>query len=448
MVPMRGEFDQVITPDLRQEYAHAMLCNGNGACFNHDSTNVMCPSYKATKNRIHSPKGRASLVKEWLRARANNITPSEIEAAEAVFAAMSGCLGCKACTGKCPTKVSIPDLKSKFLNTYHATYRKRSMREYALGHIEHILQLASHVPRLWNTLIKYHLTPRFGMVDIPTFANNMSLRKKLRLQNIPLYKNLAQLASVKNPVIIVADVFSGLLDQKVLFASLNTLRYLGYSPYVIYPRVSGKALLVGGFLDKFKLHADQWGTLLNPLFTHKIPVVGIENSVTLIFRHEFATFASALNGTVLTLAELLAMNAQRLQMLVKNASKNMAPSTPMRKNIPKKQYALLSHCTEQATHPLDAAHWQKVFASIDQKLEAVAIGCCGMAGTYGHQHEHQVNSRKLFSMNWQPQLEQTQCQNLATGYSCRAQSKRFIDERTPHPIEALWEILQVQTASV
>lgn len=27
----------------------------------------MCPSWKGTRDRVHSPNGRASLIREWLR---------------------------------------------------------------------------------------------------------------------------------------------------------------------------------------------------------------------------------------------------------------------------------------------------------------------------------------------------------------------------------------------
>ena len=44
-----------------------MTCNGNGLCFNYDEKSPMCPSYKVTGDRRYSPKGRASLMREWLR---------------------------------------------------------------------------------------------------------------------------------------------------------------------------------------------------------------------------------------------------------------------------------------------------------------------------------------------------------------------------------------------
>lgn len=66
-VPLRGDADRVIGNDIRAAFDNAPYCNGNGACFDFDATTPMCPSYKATRDRRFSPKGRASLMREWLR---------------------------------------------------------------------------------------------------------------------------------------------------------------------------------------------------------------------------------------------------------------------------------------------------------------------------------------------------------------------------------------------
>ncbi len=66
-VPTRGQADRMVPGPVRAAYDTAMHCNGNGACFNIDADDAMCPSFKATGERRHSPKGRAMLVREWLR---------------------------------------------------------------------------------------------------------------------------------------------------------------------------------------------------------------------------------------------------------------------------------------------------------------------------------------------------------------------------------------------
>ncbi len=414
-VPMRGNFDELIPLLEQQQYTGAMLCNGNAACFNKEPTNVMCPSYKITKDRIHSPKGRAMLVKEWLREKSN---PKGIEVAKMAFDAMNGCLGCKGCAGKCPTGVSIPDLRSKFLDTYHTEYKKRTISEYLSCYIEHLLPYIAKFPRIWNFSIRNHLIPSFGMSNLPIFSSNTPLLKKLKQQNIAIYSDATQIASFSdNPVVIYADVFTGLLEQKVLFAFINTIKKLHMTPYVINPTPSGKALIVGGMIAKFKITHQNLRKLFAPVMDKNIPIVSLENTVALMFRDEVNKFAEPLNGKILTIAEFLSQNIDKLSEL--KISNN---------------YVLLPHCTEQAIHPGEAILWTTVFAKIGSSLQVKNLGCCGMAGTYGHQKEHQLNSEGLFGMNWKLHIADNV---LATGFSCRCQSKRFTDTILPHPIEIL-----------
>ena len=63
----RGYYDRQIPVATRDSFRNAMDCNGNGLCFNYDTSAVMCPSYKVSGDRRYSPKGRASLMREWLR---------------------------------------------------------------------------------------------------------------------------------------------------------------------------------------------------------------------------------------------------------------------------------------------------------------------------------------------------------------------------------------------
>ena len=132
-VALRGEFDRQIKKDVRDNYQEAMTCNGNGACFNFSPDHLMCPSYKETRNRMHSPKGRATMIREWLRlSEKQNYQPNFITKEKGkldkskhkddfsveVFEAMNGCLSCKACTNQCPIKVDVPRIKVKVSQSF------------------------------------------------------------------------------------------------------------------------------------------------------------------------------------------------------------------------------------------------------------------------------------------------------------------------------------------
>lgn len=131
----RGTLDRRIPLEVRTSFRGAMECNGNGLCFNFDAHSPMCPSMKITGDRIHSPKGRATLVREWLRLLSEQgVDPVALEkglaskrpslrgliektrnswqASQGVYdfshevkESMSGCLACKACSTQCPIKM-------------------------------------------------------------------------------------------------------------------------------------------------------------------------------------------------------------------------------------------------------------------------------------------------------------------------------------------------------
>jgi len=63
----RASVERVIPIEVKAAVAPAFECNGNGLCFNYDPTSPMCPSSKVTQDRRHSPKGRASMLREWVR---------------------------------------------------------------------------------------------------------------------------------------------------------------------------------------------------------------------------------------------------------------------------------------------------------------------------------------------------------------------------------------------
>lgn len=418
-VPMRGQLDEHISKPMQQRYTGAMLCNGNGACFNQEPSNVMCPSYKVTKDRIHSPKGRAMLVKEWMREKSKP-NGRHREMAKMALDAMNGCLGCKGCAGKCPTQVSIPDLRTSFLNIYHQEYKRRSMGELVNGYIEHVLPILAKFPRTWNFLSQYKLIPRFGMSDLPTFNSNKTLLSQLKQQNIAIYSDVTQIANFgANPVVVYADAFTGLLEQKVLLAFIHTVKQLGMSPYIIYPIPSGKALIVGGMINHFRKNAAKLKELFTPIMEASIPIVSLENTVALMFRDEMNKFAEPLNAKILTVAEFMSANIDKLSNIKINAN-----------------YQLLPHCTEQAVHPQEAIHWKSIFKQVGSNLEVQNVGCCGMAGTYGYQTEHQQNSRDLFAMHWEQSVTNTD-NVLATGFSCRSQSKKLAGKELSHPIEII-----------
>ena len=92
--------------------------------------------------------------------------------------------------------------------------------------------------------------------------------------------------------------------------------------------------------------------------------------------------------------------------------------------------------------PATPEQWAAIFARFGARLENINVGCCGMAGTYGHEVKNLDNSLGIYELSWHPQMQRLPRQRcLATGYSCRSQVKRIEGNGMRHPLQALLELM-------
>ena len=244
-VPTRGRFDRQIPIAVRQANEDSLHCNGNAACFNFDPDDAMCPSWKATRDRRHSPKGRASLMREWLRLLAlQGADPAAPSApgwrtlphrvfhtwrakrgapdfSHEVKAAMDGCLSCKSCVGQCPIKVDVPAFRARFLQAYHARYL-RPLRDTVVARLESLLPLAARAPRLVNALthgpLGRALTRALGLADLPAL-DSVDLRAELARRGVreasPEALRALDAGQRRRSVVVVQDAFTTHYDAQV-----------------------------------------------------------------------------------------------------------------------------------------------------------------------------------------------------------------------------------------
>ncbi|MDP7157208.1 MAG: FAD-linked oxidase C-terminal domain-containing protein, partial [SAR324 cluster bacterium] len=475
--PLRGQQDRQIHPDLRSEFDAAVSCNGTGACFNYQPHDVMCPSSRATRDRRHSPKGRAGLLREWLRQLSVEEAEGRSQKAEGgkrqsvgaspardhrkpitnwckrlqnswrkqqgecdfsheVYEAMSGCLACKACATQCPIHVDVPEFRAKFLDRYHTRYL-RPLRDHFVGSTEWSGRWLSHIPAFSNTLlgvsVSQALLRRFGLVDVPRFSPE-STWGRLRERGIPTATpaTLKSLTSKQKSasVVLTLDAFTTFYESPVVLDLHDVLQELGLRVYLAPFLPNGKPLHVKGFLSSFRKTAEKSTNQLREIAETGVPLVGIDPSVVLTYRDEYPKILDQpdLGFTVLLSQEFLLQHPERLM-----ARKSVNP-------MASQPYQLFGHCMEKTGVLLSQKQWQEVFQKLGLDLTLVAVGCCGMAGTYGHEREHQAESREIFEMSWQQRIPEDALareQVLATGYSCRAQTKRFAGFVPRHPMQAL-----------
>jgi len=441
---LRGQVDRTLDETLKDAYPKATLCNGNGACFTWDAFDPMCPSYKATRDRVQSPKGRAGLLREWLRLRTEaEKTDAPQALAEGkdfsmdVYEALKTCLSCKTCATQCPVKVDIPEMKAQFLEAYHERY-DRPKRDWLVARLEKLAPLSQKFATLTNLAqslppVKAFMRHGFGLIDLPQVCRK-TVAQGLKERGAPAFdldamKALSAEEKAKS-VILLQDTFTTHYDVDVVLAHYDLLAKLGYRVYVAPCRPNGKPLHVKGFLKEFdKLAAENDSYYLH-LSTAKIDMVGIEAAVTLMLRQEYdQRLANRPEYTVYQFHEWLYQ-----QMQEKNWR---APDLK-----PDGDYALFPHCTEKTSLPETPRQWQDIFKAFNQPLRIEKTGCCGMSGMFGHEADNEEMSRKLYDMSWQDKAANAGPKGmLATGFSCRCQTKRYGDFKPRHPVEALVALL-------
>ena len=429
----RGSQDRQMGEHIVEQWQPVVACNGNGACFNYQPESAMCPSYKATKDRVQSPKGRASLLREWLRQESQGGADPELE--HQVYQSMQSCLACKACTTACPIKVDIPTYRSRFLQHYYNRHR-RPLGDYAVGLVEYFGLYTSKAAWLSNALTQLQpsqwlIKKVFGLVNMPQ-VHGYSINQLARIDGVDMwhidkFSGLSKLDKLRHPV-IVQDVFSSCYDLPQMEGILSCLVNMGFSPLVMPMMPSGKPLYVKGFLKAFDRQASRVLKQLTTVMDQGFELIAVDPSVGLTYRDEYRQrFGVKEVPQVLLLQEWLTNHLQELKV-------------PNRSNNTKQVATLLGHCSENAlvTNSLDS--WRNIFAKFSVDLATPAVGCCGMAGTFGHEAKHQVISAKLYQMSWHKPAEEALINTgtvLATGYSCRSQIHQKTGASPQHPLNYL-----------
>ncbi len=97
----------------------ALKCVGIGKCRKTEA-GTMCPSYMATREEIHSTRGRARILFEALTT---DLLPEGF-ADPAVKDALDLCLSCKGCKGECPSSVDMAAYRAEFFSNYYRSHQR------------------------------------------------------------------------------------------------------------------------------------------------------------------------------------------------------------------------------------------------------------------------------------------------------------------------------------
>ena len=317
-------------------------CNGQGVC--RKDTGVMCPSYQATREEMHSTRGRANLLRAFISSSmslrganastalssgsaSDEATPARAPSAsvssligrllrrdfdatrlnpprtpalaggarddmqEAVAQALDLCLACKGCKAECPSGVDMAKLKYAFQAEYYKTHR-RQLRDYVFGYFHIAAKLASSVAPLSNALMEIpvikNLVAQFlGITTrrpFPKFSSHQP--KALATHHPDVLRESPQRSGER--IVLLSDVFSRYIEPEVEQVALDILSKCGYHVEVLPVIGAGASLLSKGFVDEAQRHATRVLDLLNQADpTREAPIVGIEPPEIYTLKHEY-----------------------------------------------------------------------------------------------------------------------------------------------------------------
>jgi len=403
----------------------AERCVGVGRCRS-EAISVMCPSYRVTHDEKHSTRGRAKLLGELFQGE----TTPESWRNDEVFEALDLCLSCKGCVVDCPTQVDMATYKAEFLFHYYAK-RLRPMFAYAVGLIPWSGRVASRVPRMANGLLHNRITgtllKRLAGISqqraIPVFA-----KKSFRHGTVA-----AKLRDQESPsVVLWPDTFTDIYLPARGHATVQVLEFAGER--VALPRqwaCCGRPLYDSGMLNFAASAARKVLDALETFLSAEVPVVVPEPSCLAVFRDELPKLLPD-DPRAVKLASLSRSLTEHLE-----AIGWVAPIDASNQRV-----SIHPHCHQRAVRTTSSD--ERVLSDAGFIVEVLDLGCCGLAGSFGFQKDHDELSRKIAQDRFLPGVGRGALDShvIVDGFSCQLQASELAKLATISTAELLANLLR------
>jgi FAD/FMN-containing dehydrogenase/Fe-S oxidoreductase len=387
-------------------------CLGVARCVT-ASGGVMCPSYRATGEEMHSTRGRARLLFEMANGQVITGGWRSPEVAEA----LDLCLSCKGCKRDCPVGVDMAAYKTEFLaQRYHRRLRPRS--HYTMGALPRWLRLAARVPGLARRLNASARRPALAALA-KKLAGVAPERDIPPLAERSFSAGYAPRPAGGRRLLLWPDTFTDHFDPDIAGCAAEVLRSLGYRVEVPpRPVCCGLTWYTTGQLGPARRVLRRATETLRPWLDARAPVVVLEPSCAAMLRADLPELlpdepgAVELAGAVRTLAEVLAEHTDEL------SARSDRVGTVGRRAL------VQLHCHQHAD--LGAEADRAVLRALRVDAEVLDSGCCGLAGNFGFEPGHYEVSMACAERVLLPAVREADPGTavLADGFSCRTQLRQ------------------------
>ncbi|MFD1515029.1 FAD-binding and (Fe-S)-binding domain-containing protein [Halomarina rubra] len=411
-------------------FAHLVeLCNGCGTC-RQTRSDVMCPTYRASKEEVQTTRGRANMLRA---AISGELPPDELYSERFQSEVLDLCVGCKGCASDCPTGVDLAKLKAEVKHQYHER-EGSGVRERLFANIDTLSRVGSALAPLSNVAphlpgARTAMERTVGIAadrELPTFTRHTLTRwfESRGGSRVPYHET-------DRRVLLVPDTYTNYSYPEPGKAAVRVLEAAGC--HVALPEgvgPSGRAAYSKGFLDLARDRAEHNVETLAPRVREGWDVVFVEPSDAVMYQDEYRdllagpdveTVAGATYGVCAYLDET-----------------GLAAETGFAEDAGPVAYH--GHCNQKATNT--DHHAVAVLLAAGYDVDRLDSSCCGMAGSFGYEAEHYDLSQAIGDRLFGQVAASPADRVCAPGGSCRSQLGDRPGETMPtHPIELVAEAL-------
>ncbi|MCB9851574.1 MAG: FAD-binding protein [Phycisphaerales bacterium] len=404
----------------------AGMCSGVGQC-RQKHVGTMCPSYEGTGDELHTTRARANALRI---AMSNRPLLADLDD-PALDEVMDLCISCKACKTECPTGVDMARLKAEWQHRRHLA-NGAPLRSRLIAHTATLARIGSRAPRLANAIAQSAAARQFA--DQLLGIDRRVAPPLLARQTFRDWFSSHRLATKPNAgarrVVYFVDTWTDLFTPDVGRATVHALEAFGCEVVVPPPVCCGRPAISKGMLDIAREQLDATVQVLSPLLTDEVTIVGTEPSCLFTLVDEMPQLIrKPAARRVAERAKMIETFLTELpEVTIERHAKVPSPA----------RVRFHGHCHQKAM--IGTADTLAVLRRFNLDVEEINSGCCGMAGSFGHEREHYDVSTAIGESRLFPAVRSDPDAQIAvSGFSCRHQIAHHTGATPRHFIEIIAE---------